>query len=87
MPAISAFHGIIIRMFWNERDHPVPHFHAEYGEHRASVDVYGELLAGRLPPRALRLVREWTEIHRDELLAHWERARRREPLDRIAPLA
>jgi hypothetical protein len=32
MPRISFFYGIVIRMYWNERDHPVPHFHAEYGD-------------------------------------------------------
>lgn len=87
MPRISFFYGIIIRMYWNERDHPVPHFHAEYSEHKASVDVHGELLAGTLPPRALRLVREWTDLHREELLANWERARRGDPLETIDPLA
>jgi len=33
MPRISAFFGIVIRMFYN--DHSPPHFHAEYGEHEA----------------------------------------------------
>jgi hypothetical protein len=28
MPRLSAFYGIAIYMYWNERDHPVPHFHA-----------------------------------------------------------
>lgn len=87
MPRISYFYGITIRMYWNERDHPVPHFHAEYGEHKASVDMYGALLGGTLPPRALRLVREWSELHRAELLANWERARRVDRLETIDPLA
>ena len=50
MPRISFFYGIIIRMYWNERDHPVPHFHAEYGDHVASIDMNGDMLAGTLPP-------------------------------------
>ena len=29
MPTISVFHGILIRMFFN--DHVPPHFHARYG--------------------------------------------------------
>jgi hypothetical protein len=28
MPRISAFYGVVIYMYWNERDHPVAHFHA-----------------------------------------------------------
>ncbi len=86
MPRISYFYGIKIAMYWNERDHPVPHFHAEYGEHLASIAFDGSLLGGTLPPRALRLVREWARLHHDELLADWERARRRESLDPIDPL-
>jgi hypothetical protein len=35
--------------------------------------------------RALVLVLEWLELHRDELMANWERARAREPLLPIAP--
>jgi hypothetical protein len=74
-------------MYWNERDHPVPHFHAQYGDDAASVDLDGELLGGALPPRSLRLVREWAALHRDELLANWQRARDRQPLDQIEPLS
>jgi hypothetical protein len=32
------------------------------------------------------MVREWARLHHDELLADWERARLREPLDPIEPL-
>jgi hypothetical protein len=27
MARVSFFYGIAIYMYWNERDHPVPHFH------------------------------------------------------------
>jgi hypothetical protein len=54
---------------------------------RAIVDI-GTLavLEGRLSPRALGLVTEWAALHQGELLDAWERARRQEPLPRIAPL-
>jgi hypothetical protein len=45
-----------------------------------------ELIEGWLPPRALRLVREWAAIHRDELRENWKRARAHEPLVQIDPL-
>ncbi len=86
MPRVSYFHGIIIRMYWNERDHPVAHFHAEYAGNFASIDLDGVALAGSLPSRQLRLVQDWAQLHHDELLANWERARKREPLDEIDPL-
>jgi Domain of unknown function (DUF4160) len=45
------------------------------------------VIAGSLPRRALALVVEWAALHRDELLANWERARRDEQLEPIEPLA
>lgn len=86
MPRISSFYGITIWMYWNEGAHARPHFHARYGEHTASVDFAGWLIAGSLPARALALVTEWATIHRDELLANWEHARLEEPLEAIEPL-
>jgi hypothetical protein len=85
VPTISAFYGIVIRMF--VKDHPPPHIHALYGEHRARVAVAsGEVLDGVLPPRAARLVREWATLHREELEANWVRGERMEPIQRIDPL-
>lgn len=86
MPRISFFYGITITMYWRERDHPVPHFHAEQAGHRASIAIDGMVLAGQLPARALRFVQEWAVLHRDELQANWERARNLEPIERIDPL-
>lgn len=85
MPRISTFYGIIIAMYFDE--HPPPHFHARYGEHDAQVAIStGDILNGTLPRRARALVREWVELHTDELVANWERARREEPLATIEPL-
>jgi hypothetical protein len=44
------------------------------------------VFAGQLPPRALGLVMEWAFLHREELLADWERARLQQELKKIAPL-
>jgi hypothetical protein len=84
MPEISRFLGIVIGMFYKE--HGVPHFHAVYGEHKVSIEVESGRVHGRFPPRALQLVMEWASMHREELLANWERARRGETLERIEPL-
>lgn len=67
MSIISRFFGIIIRMFFNE--HAPPYFHAEYAEHRAIIDICTpELIEGKLPRRAMELVLDWAELHRDELM-------------------
>ena len=85
MPVISAFFGIVIRMFY--REHGVGHFHAEYQGQQATFTFDGDPLAGRLRSRtALRLIKEWATAHRAELEANWDRVKAGEPLERIPPL-
>ncbi len=67
MPRLSAFHGIVIYMYL--RDHGVAHFHARYGDDEAVVEIEtATVLRGALPPARARLVTQWAEIHRRELL-------------------
>jgi hypothetical protein len=69
------------------REQGVPHFHARYGEWEASISIATlETVAGDLPRRALRLVRQWAVLHRKELLANWDRSQREEAVERIDPL-
>lgn len=84
MPEISRFLGIIIAMFYN--DHDPAHFHAVYGDYKASFDIVTGEIKGKLPPRAHKFVVEWLEINRDELLENWELAKARKPLNKIKPL-
>ena len=86
MPKLSFFYGITITMHWDEPHHRTPHFHALYGEHEASLDLAGEIIAGDLPRRQLRLVQAWAELHAEELNADWELAAEEKPLNPIAPL-
>jgi len=71
MPTISYFFGIYIKMYADE--HGVPHFHAEYQEYKISVEIKSGIVRGRFPPRALRFVLEWLELHRQELLTNWHK--------------
>lgn len=85
MPEVSRFYGIVIKIFYD--DHNPPHFHAEYGEHEALVNINTlAIIGGRLPPRALGMVTEWASQHQQELLAAWERAKQLQPPGRIQPL-
>jgi len=85
VPEISRFFGLVIKMFYN--DHLPAHFHAEYGEDEALIEI--DTLAvyrGDLPRRALALVLEWAALHRAELKQDWELARNGRSPERIAPL-
>lgn len=85
MPTISAFYGILVRMFYN--DHPPPHFHARYGEFEATVAIETlEIIEGELPTRAFHLVREWAMMHREELLEDWQLCRENRVPAKIEPL-
>ena len=84
MPEVSRFFGIVIGMFYKE--HGVPHFHAVYGEHEISVEIESDRVHGEFPPRAQRLVLEWTALHKAELLENWQNARDGKALSPIAPL-
>jgi hypothetical protein len=84
MPEISRFLGIIIAMFY--RDHAPPHFHAIYGEYEITVEIESGIINGRFPKRALKLIFEWLELHREELLENWRLAEDRRPLNKIEPL-
>jgi hypothetical protein len=84
MPEISRFFGIIIAMYY--RDHSPPHFHAIYGDYEITVEIESGIINGRFPKRALKLVFEWLEIHKDELLENWRLAEERRPLNKIQPL-
>lgn len=85
MPEISRFYGIIIRMYFD--DHLPSHFHAEYGEYEALININSlAVFAGKIPPRALGLVMEWASVHQDELKSFWEQAKKLKPLGQIDPL-
>ena len=84
MPEISRFLGIVVGMYHS--DHGPPHFHAKYGSYEVAVRIESGATVGRFPPRALRLVREWTRLRRTELFEDWKLAQARKPLKRIAPL-
>lgn len=85
MPEISRFFGIIVRMFFD--DHNPPHLHAEYQGRKAIFDFTGNIMRGDLGSRtATKLVREWIDIHIDELRSDWELAQTGRELKKIDPL-
>jgi hypothetical protein len=68
MPVISRFYGIIIAMYFN--DHNPPHFHAKYSGGEALFDFGCNIIEGELPNRASKLVKDWIQLHGDELDAN-----------------
>lgn len=85
VPTISRFYGIVIAMYFD--DHGFPHFHARHAGASAKVRIDQiEVIESNLEVRHLRLALAWAELHRDELLENWRRARTGETLSEIEPL-
>lgn len=84
MPTICEFFGIRIEIRF--LDHNPPHFHAKYQKDKISVDIKDGKVKGEMSERALRLVLEWLDQHRDELLVAWQQASTGIDPDPIEPL-
>jgi len=85
MPTISRFYGILIQMYF--ADHAPPHFHALYAEFEALIDLQTfEVIRGELPPRAMALVLEWAQQHRNELIGDWDLCVQNRMPEKIRPL-
>jgi hypothetical protein len=85
MPEIALFYGIKVNMYYDE--HNPPHFHAEYNENKALIDIIeARVIKGSLPSRQLKLILAWCVIHQDELMQNWELSKLGLPLNKINPL-
>ena len=85
MPYVSMFFGIIIRMFFSE--HNPPHFHAEYQGTEGIFNFDGDILQGNIKSNtALRLIKEWTVLRKNELDDNWNNISNRVGINKIEPL-
>ena len=85
VPTISRFFGISIAMYFD--DHGFPHFHARDATGQAKIRIDEvEVIDSAMQTRQLRLVLASAELHQEELLENWQRARAGETLLDIEPL-
>lgn len=84
MPEISSFYGILIYMYIC--DHQPPHIHVKYNEYYCTISIEDGVVKGSLPRRALRLVFEWLDIHKVELMENWRLLQDFEQPNNIEPL-
>ena len=87
MPELSRFKGLVIKMQYRDTGrHNKPHVHVYFGDYAASVGLDGELLAGSLPLRQLRIVAGWLALHEDEVYDAWNKAVAGTSFGKIDPL-
>lgn len=84
MSELCRFAGIIIYLIFQDTEqHNKPHVHVYYGEYRAVIGVDGEILAGSLPRRQMRIVLGWLALHEEEVYAAWNLAVQGKHFDKI----
>jgi hypothetical protein len=84
MPEISRFLGIVIFMNFNE--HNPPHFHARYADYEITVEINSGIVEGKFPKRALNIVLEWYELHKEDLMDDWNLLQTTGEFKKIQPL-
>ena len=88
MPELSRFAGIVVKMQYRDTgQHNKPHVHVYFGEYTASVGLDGEVLAGSLPAKQLRLLSGWLALHEEEVYAAWNKAVSGEAFTKVDPLS
>ena len=69
---VGEENGIIFVVHSNEQNHSLPHIHARYNQHEVSISILtGEVLAGNIPQKNLKLAQKWIISHREKLLRDW----------------
>jgi hypothetical protein len=87
MPELSRFGGMVIYMlFYDTKQHNKPHIHVYYGEHEAVIGIDGELLAGSLPHKQLKIIIGWLAYHEEEAYKAWNLAVKGEHFEKIPPM-
>lgn len=73
-------------LYSDTAQHHKPHIHAYYQDYEASVGIDGDLLAGSIPIKQLKLIQTWLVLHEDELYAAWNKAVQNIPFGKVEPL-
>lgn len=74
MPLISRFHGILLRMYFRQKEHNPPHIHAEYGSEVGLFSIEnGEMFEGDLNKKMRTFVTNFIVYYREQLIEMWEK--------------
>jgi hypothetical protein len=83
MPELARFYGMVVKMYFAQKEYNPPHIHVIYGDYMSAIDIQTlDVLEGDLPEKALNLVKEWIQQHQSEILEIWST----QQFKKIAPL-
>ena len=82
------FYGLVVSMYYGDnKQHKLPHINVKYQNFEAVFSISdGELIAGDLPPKKIKLVQAWIIMHEEDLMANWELAINEQNIFRVEPL-
>ena len=73
MPVISRFCGIVIKMYFRQREHNPPHIHAICGENIGMFLLSdGEMFEGDIPNKEQGMIKKFIEYNKEKLIRMWE---------------
>lgn len=67
-------------------DETPPCFHVLYGDFKTTIDLNDEVVTCFMPKRALEMIFEWMDMHKDQLLENWTKCQAGKIPDKIEPL-
>lgn len=73
MPIIAKFYGIVLKMYFKQREHNPPHLHATYGECDGVFRLSdGEMIEGNLSLKEREMVTRFIKYYTLKLVVMWE---------------
>ena len=87
MPELSRFGGMVIYMLFKDvGQHHKPHVHVYYGDYEAVIGIDGELPAGSLPRKQLKIITGWLAFNEEKAYEAWNLAVQGEHFEKIPPM-
>lgn len=88
MPIISQFYGIVVSMYFDEKNgkHHIPHIHVRYNNYKIVYDFESNILSGDIPYKQKKMVEAWILIHKEELVTLWNIIQEGKEFFKIDPL-
>lgn len=84
MPVISRFYGMIVKMYFRQKEHNPPHIHVIDGEKAGTFNLCdGEMSEGDIHSKEQEMIKRYVMYYKHELLQMWETQefRKLEPIE------
>lgn len=81
MGSIFVIQGIMLYIY--AFDHNPPHLHVKSGEGMFTITIEDRVIEGKAKVKTIKLVNDFIDRHKDEILEIWNKAQRGERINKI----